>query len=481
MEEKLIFEYSKPGKQGASLPCRDLSMDELHRFIPDGLKRKTDTALPEVSEPEVIRHFFRLSQKNFCVDTHFYPLGSCTMKYSPKVNEDLAALSGFTQVHPSMQPEHVQGILTVMYELEQYLCSLTGMKRFSFQPAAGAHAELTGMMLVKAYHDARGEARRSKVIVPDSSHGTNPASAAVYGYRIVEVKSNNRGRVNVDELKAIVDEECACLMLTNPNTLGLFEDDILEIADIVHQKGGLLYYDGANLNALMGLFRPADMGFDIIHLNLHKTFSTPHGGGGPGAGPLGVTNTLVDYLPIPLVEKVKDRYVLNSSLPKTIGKVKTFYGNVGVLIKAYCYIRSLGIDGLRRATEDAIINANYIKSKIKDSYSIPYEGYCMHEFVASAQNFKNYNVHAGDIGKRLLDYGFHAPTVSFPLIVPEALMIEPTETETKETLDAFVEALKKIADESRQNPDIVKNAPHLLERGRCDEVHAARFPNVCWK
>ena len=480
MDEKLIFEHTKSGRKGTELPSLYVSSNELMHYIPDAFRRLKDAPLPEVSEPEVIRHYIRLSQQNFSVDTHFYPLGSCTMKYNPKINEDLASLNGFTHVHPYAPCDHVQGILQIMYELEQYLCALTGMSRFSLQPAAGAHGELTGMMLVKAYHDIQGDTKRKKVIVPDSSHGTNPASAALHGFQTVEIKSNRRGRVDLPQLRDIIDDECACLMLTNPNTLGLFEDEIVQIAEVVHQRGGLLYYDGANLNAMMGLCRPSDMGFDIVHLNLHKTFSTPHGGGGPGAGPVGVVKNLVNYLPIPIVDKKGDEYFLNNSLPHTIGKVKAFYGNIGVLIKAYCYIRSLGLKGLLQATKDAIINANYIKNKVRDYYRLPYEGHCMHEFVLSAQDFKQNGIHASDIGKRLLDYGFHAPTISFPLIVQEALMIEPTETESKETLDAFIDALRRIAEEAKNNPEIVKNAPHSLHRNRCDEVMAARFPNLCY-
>ena len=480
MDEKLIFEQSKSGKQGAELPSLDISPEGISRSIPHDLTRQEDAPLPEVSEPEVMRHYTRLSQQNFSIDTHFYPLGSCTMKYNPKINEDLASLIGFTQVHPYAPVDQVQGILTLMYELEHYLCALTGMDRFTLQPAAGAHGELTGMMIVRAFHNTQGDRNRRKVIVTDSSHGTNPASASLFGFQTVEIKSNSKGRIDVGQLRAIVDDECACLMLTNPNTLGLFEDDILIIADIVHKKGGLLYYDGANLNAMMGLCRPGDMGFDIVHLNLHKTFSTPHGGGGPGAGPVGVSKHLVDYLPIPVVDKKGKQYALNYSLPRTIGKIKAFYGNVGVLIKAYCYIRSLGLEGLLQATTDAIINANYIKNKVTDCYHLPYKGHCMHEFVLSAHDFKKNDVHAGDIGKRLLDYGFHAPTISFPLIVQEALMIEPTETESKETLDAFIDALRAIAEEAKNNPELVKNAPHSLHRNRCDEVMAARSPNVCY-
>ena len=477
-EEKLIFEISKPGKSAVSLD--ECVSDPFGAECPPALRRAVDLGLPQVSEPELIRHYFRLSQKNFSVDTHFYPLGSCTMKYNPKINEELARLSGFELVHPLFPTENVQGILQLMAELEEYLAELTGMHSFTLQPAAGAHGELTGMMLVKAYHAARGEAQRVKVIVPDSSHGTNPASAGIYGFEIVEIESNERGRVTIDALRNAAAEDCACLMLTNPNTLGLFEDDILEIADVVHEKGGLLYYDGANMNALMGLCRPGDMGFDIVHLNLHKTFSTPHGGGGPGAGPVGVCEKLAPFLPVPRIRKTESGCDFDNDRPESIGKIKSFYGNVGVLVKAYCYIRIMGLEGLRQASRDAIITANYLRTQIGSFFPIPYNDICMHEFVASAEMLREVDIHAADIAKRLLDFGFHAPTVSFPLIVKEALMIEPTETESKMTLDAFAEALRVIYQEARDNPEHVKNAPHSLPINRCDEVKAARNPDLCF-
>jgi glycine dehydrogenase subunit 2 len=478
MEEKLLFELSQSGNSATALPRLDPEI--MIPLLPADISRRTDAELPEISEPELIRHFYRLSRQNFSVDTHFYPLGSCTMKYNPKVNEDMARLDGFAHVHPLLPAHKSQGLLQLMYELEAYLCALTGMSRFSLQPAAGAHGELTGMMLVKAYHASRDQGHRTKVIVPDSSHGTNPASAGIYGFRLVELQSNTRGRVNLSEMKKAVDTECACLMLTNPNTLGLFEDDILEIARIVHDKGGLLYYDGANMNALMGLCRPGDMGFDIVHLNLHKTFSTPHGGGGPGAGPVGVSSELIDFLPVPVINKKGDTYVFDHDLKHSIGKVKTFYGNIAVLIKAYCYIRIMGIDGLRQASKDAILNANYLKKKIDDFYTIAYDDFCMHEFVASTARFSHNDIHASDVAKRLLDFGFHSPTVSFPLIVKDALMIEPTETESKNTLDEFAAALNSIAKEALESPGILKDAPHTLDRSQCDEVKAARFPDLCY-
>lgn len=478
MEEDLLFELSQKGNTATALPSLD---PDLHMpSLPEALLRVSDAELPEISEPELIRHFSRLSRQNFSVDTHFYPLGSCTMKYNPKINEDMARLDGFTHVHPLFPVAKAQGILQILFELESYLCALTGMSRFTLQPAAGAHGELTGMMLVKAYHALRGQSHRRKVIVPDSSHGTNPASAGIYGFQLIELKSDSRGRVNISELKNAVDDECACLMLTNPNTLGLFEDDIIEIVRVVHDQGGLVYYDGANMNALMGLCRPGDMGFDIVHLNLHKTFSTPHGGGGPGSGPVGVSRDLIEFLPVPMVNRIGQTYVFEYDLKHSIGKVKTFYGNIAVLIKAYAYIRIMGIDGLRRASKDAILNANYLKKKISDFYDIPYDGFCMHEFVASTVNLSQVDIHAADVAKRLLDFGFHAPTVSFPLIVKDALMIEPTETESKRTLDEFAAALEMIAHEARETPNILKNAPHTLHRSRCDEVKAARFPDLCY-
>ena len=449
--------------------------------LPEGLRRKRPLLFPELTEPEIMRHFVNLSKKNFSIDTHFYPLGSCSMKYNPKINEWAAALECFAAVHP-MQPEaKTQGILRVFYELEQDLKQITGMDRFTLQPAAGAHGELTGMMLVRAYHTARGESKRRKVLVPDSSHGTNPASAALFGYHVVEIKSNARGRVDLDALTAHLDDETACLMLTNPNTLGLFEEDILEITKRVHEKGALLYYDGANLNALLGIARPGDMGFDIVHLNLHKTFSTPHGGGGPGSGPVGVKERLAPYLPVPLIEKQGNTYRMIYARENSIGRVKSFFGNTGMLLRAFVYIRTLGLSGLKQVSEDAILNANYLKEKLKKIFPIAVDEPCMHEFVLSIKNSKAKGVHAGDIGKRLLDFGVHAPTVHFPLVVEEALMIEPTETESKETLDLFIEAMKQIAQEIEENPEKVILAPHTLPIRRPDEVLAARKPILSFK
>lgn len=480
-DSSLSFEKSKPGRRGLKLPssrfCKTRPIDS----IPEGMRRKRALEFPEMTEPEVVRHFTNLSKKNFSIDTHFYPLGSCTMKYNPKVNEWASALDGFAAVHP-MQPENTaQGVLGVYYELEQYLKTITGMDRFTLQPAAGAHGELAGMMLVRAYHTAKGETKRRKVLVPDSSHGTNPASAALFGYHVVEIKSNARGRVDMKTLEAALDDEVACLMLTNPNTLGLFEEDILEVAKKVHEKGGLLYYDGANLNALLGIARPGDMGFDIVHLNLHKTFSTPHGGGGPGSGPVGVKSRLIPYLPVPLIDKENGVYKMIYSIKDSIGRVKSFFGNFGMILRAYVYIRTLGLSGLKDASEDAILNANYLKEKLKSVFPVAVDEPCMHEFVMTLKDAKSKDIHSGDVGKRLLDYGIHAPTVHFPLVVEEALMVEPTESETKETLDRFIKCMIEIAQEIQNDPEKVKTAPHTLPVNRPDEVLAARKPILSYK
>lgn len=478
ISDKLIFEKSREGKEGVSLPESSFDLNEYTDELPFDMMRNTEALLPEVSEPELIRHYTILSRKNFSVDTNFYPLGSCTMKYNPKVNEEVAALDGFASLHPLADESCSQGTLELMYCLDRSLCELTGMDAFTLQPAAGAHGELTGMMLVKAYHAAKGDHNRNKVIVPDSSHGTNPATAAMYGYEVVQVPSNVSGRVDIEALKEAVNDDCACLMLTNPNTLGIFEKDILEIASIIHDRGGLLYYDGANMNAMMGLCRPGDMGFDIVHLNVHKTLSTPHGGGGPGAGPVGVKSRLMEFLPAPIVQEKEGVYSLFTP-ENTIGKVKAFYGNIGVLIKAYAYILSLGAKGLKHASEDAVLNANYLRVALQPFLDVPHNEICMHEFVASCQSLKEKTgVSALDVAKRLLDHGIHAPTVYFPLIVSEALMIEPTETESKEMLDEFVSIIKCIVDEAGDNPEAVKHAPQITSRTRVDEVLAARKPDL---
>ncbi|HNX69369.1 MAG TPA: aminomethyl-transferring glycine dehydrogenase subunit GcvPB [Candidatus Omnitrophota bacterium] len=480
-DDRLSFEKSRPGRRGVDLPKERFCAADPLGNVPQNLKRQGPALFPEMSEPEVVRHFINLSRKNFSVDTHFYPLGSCTMKYNPKVNEWAARQEKFTALHPLQSQETTQGMLEILWGLEESLKEISGMDRFTMQPAAGAHGELTGMMLVRAYHASRGDAHRTKVLVPDSSHGTNPASAALLGYHVVEVKSNSHGCVDLEDLKRHLDEHVACLMLTNPNTLGLFEKNILEITRLVHEKGGLLYYDGANLNPLLGIARPGDMGFDIIHINLHKTFSTPHGGGGPGSGPVGVKKHLVPFLPSPLVGKTKDGYVWEKRSPQSVGRVKSFHGNIGVIIRAYAYLRSIGREGLRQVSEAAILNANYLRVKLKDTFCVAVNDPCLHEFVLNLSAFGAQGVHAGDIGKRLLDLGFHAPTVHFPLVVAEALMIEPTETETQETLDQFVSAMKQIAREIETDPAIVKNAPHTLPVRRPNDVLAARKPILSYR
>ena len=480
-DSRLSFEKSTAGRRGAALPQERFEKGRAVDQMPEKFRRKRPIIFPEMSEPEVVRHFVQLSKKNFSIDTHFYPLGSCSMKYNPKINEWAAGMDSFARLHPLQPQATVQGMLQVMWELERDLLELTGMKRFTLQPAAGAHGELTGMMLVHAYHHHLGQNKRRKVLVPDSSHGTNPASAALFGYHVVELKSNERGRVDLKTLREHLDEETACLMLTNPNTLGLFEEDILEVTKAVHEKGALLYYDGANFNALLGIVRPGDMGFDVVHLNLHKTFSTPHGGGGPGSGPVGVSERLVPFLPGPLVEKNGDTYSLKKGGELSIGRVKSFYGNVGMLLRAFVYIRSLGLSGLKKVSEDAILNANYLKEKLKKVFPVAVDEPCMHEFVLSIKGAKAQGIHSGDIGKRLLDYGYHAPTVHFPLVVEEALMIEPTETEARETLDAFIAALEKIAAEIIDDPEKVLGAPHTMPITRPDEVLAARKPVLSYR
>lgn len=480
MNEELLFEKSRPGRKAYSLPDLDVPEEKLEKIIPKELIRK-DLNLPELSEVDVVRHYTNLSKKNFGVDNGFYPLGSCTMKYNPKVNEEIAGLAGFTDIHPYQPKEEVQGILELLYNFEQYLCAIFGYDAFTFQPAAGAHGELTSLLMIKAYHDEKSKLR-NKIIIPDSSHGTNPASVSMVGYETAVVKSNGRGNIDIAELRKMAGEDTAGLMLTNPNTLGLFDEHILEVADIIHKAGGLLYYDGANANATLGICRPADLGFDVAHFNLHKTFSTPHGCGGPGAGPVGVSKKLEPFLPIPRVVKQGTRYKMqDTNFPKSIGKVHGFHGNINVIVKAYAYVRSLGAKGLKEVSENAVLNANYLMNRLKEYYYLPYDRTCQHEFVISAKWQKEkYGVKAMDIAKRLLDYGFHPPTIYFPLIVEEALMIEPTETESKETLDAFCEAMIKIAKECKTDPDLVKNAPHTTPVRRLDEAKAARELNLRW-
>lgn len=482
MKEKfLIFEMSRPGRKAYSLPECDVPQRELTSMINPEYLRKSSLNLPEVSELDAVRHFTQLSQRNYGVDSGFYPLGSCTMKYNPKVNELVAGYDGFSKLHPYQNESLVQGSLELMYSLSEMLAEITGMDQVSLQPAAGAHGEATGLMMIKAYHRSRNDFRRTKIIIPDSAHGTNPASAAMAGFQNIEVKSNAEGGIDLDSLKSLMNDEIAGLMLTNPNTLGLFDKNILEIAEIVHSAGGLLYYDGANLNAIMGVSRPGDMGFDVVHVNLHKTFSTPHGGGGPGAGPVGVKKALIPFLPVPIVGKKEENYYLDYERPLSIGKIKSYYGNFGVLVRAYAYIISLGAEGLREVSETAVLNANYIASRLKDIYAMPYNRICMHECVFSADLQMKNGVSALDIAKRLLDFGYHPPTIYFPLIVHEAIMIEPTECESLETLDEFIEIMRTIATEADTSPEMVKGAPYTTVISRLDEVSAARTPILKWK
>ncbi len=477
--DKVIFELSSEGRKAYSLPALDVPEQEIAELLPKEYLREEEIELPEVSELDLVRHYTLLSKKNYSIDSGFYPLGSCTMKYNPKINEDIASNPNFAKLHPYQPEETVQGALELMYNLSEALCEVVGMDKFTLQPAAGAHGELTGLMLIKAYHNNRGDLKRTKIIVPDSAHGTNPASATVAGFDVVEVKSKKDGSVDVESLKSVLSDEIAGLMLTNPSTLGLFEKNIKEIANLVHEAGGLLYYDGANMNAIMGITRPGDMGFDVCHLNLHKTFSTPHGGGGPGSGPVGVKKELIPYLPVPFIEK-DEKYYLDYDRPDSIGKIKNFYGNFGVLVRAYTYLLSLGGDGLKAASENAVLNANYMKEKLRDSYKLPIDEVCKHEVVFAGIKDKSTLISTLEIAKRLIDYGFHPPTVYFPLIVDNALMIEPTETESKETMDAFIEAMHSIAKEAIENPEIFKTAPHNSPVRRIDEVRAARNPVLKW-
>lgn len=440
---KVIFELSSEGRKGYRLPNLDVPEVELSELLPKNLLREDEIELPEVSEVDVVRHYTALSNKNYTVDNGFYPLGSCTMKYNPKINEDIVALSGFSKIHPLQDENISQGALELMYDLKGKLCEITGLDDFTLQPAAGAHGEYTGLLIIKAYHEKRGDTKRTKIIVPDSAHGTNPASASVAGFDIVEIKSGEDGRVSIEELKKVLNDEIAGLMLTNPSTLGLFEKDIKLISELVHEAGGLLYYDGANLNAIMGIARPGDMGFDVCHLNMHKTFSTPHGGGGPGSGPVGVKKHLAKFLPVPTVEKENDKFILDYNRPDSLGKIRSLYGNFGVMVKAYTYILTMGKEGLKSASHNAVLNANYIKESLRDYYNIGKDDICKHEVILSTLKENPHHIATLDIAKRLIDYGVHPPTVYFPLIIEEALMIEPTESESKETVDEFIDAMKK--------------------------------------
>lgn len=477
---QLIFEKSQKGRRGCLLPESGVPEIDLDSIIDNSLLNKDDLLLPEVSELDVMRHFIELSYKNHFIEKGFYPLGSCTMKYNPRINDSVCNLPRFKELHPSVPISFSQGSLEIMYELQNYLADITGLDSVSLQPSAGAHGELVGMMIVKAYFNKKGE-KRTKVIVPDSAHGTNPATAKMCGFDVVQVNSNERGLVDIDELKKAVNSDIAAIMLTNPNTLGLFEENILEIAEIMHANGSLLYYDGANLNAIMGIVKPGEMGFDIVHVNLHKTFATPHGGGGAGAGPVAVRKELASFLPIPTVGFNGDQFYLNYNHEDTIGKVRSFYGNFSVMLRAYTYILSMGKTGLKQASMDAVLNANYLKEKLKGTYLLPYDSTCMHEFVLSGDKQKEQGVNTLGIAKRLMDSGVHPPTVYFPLIVHEALMIEPTETESKETLDCFVDVMKKIAKEIEEDPEAVLKSPLKTPIGKVDEVLAAKKLDLSYK
>lgn len=477
---ELIFEKSRPGRSATEIPAQDVPEIPVESVIDPELLRE-DVGLPEVAEVDLVRHYTALSRRNFGVDVGFYPLGSCTMKYNPKINEEIACLPAFTSLHPLCPDDFAQGNLRLMYELRKFLAEIFGMADFTLQPAAGAHGELTGVMMIKKHFEKLGSPR-SRIIIPDAAHGTNPASGALCGFQTVTVRSNGEGGVDVAHLRSLMDEDTAGLMLTNPNTLGLFERNIEEIADIVHSRGGLMYCDGANANAFMGVTRPGSLGFDVIQLNLHKTFSTPHGCGGPGSGPVGVCKKLVPFLPLPRIILESGKYRWEYNYPDSIGRVRAFYGNFNVMVKAYAYIRSLGAAGLRDVSESAVLNANYIKARLEPYYEVAYNRTCMHECVfTGGKQVRESGVHTSDIAKRLLDYGYHPPTIYFPLIVPEAIMIEPNETESKETLDAFCDAMIRIADEARTSPDMVKSAPLTTPVKRLDEVKAAREPDVCWR
>lgn len=479
---QLLMDRSRPGRIGVTFPALDVPEQDL----PADMALRDELPFPEMSQGEVVRYFSQLSQLNFSIDTNFYPLGSCTMKYNPKLNDEIASLPGFSQIHPRQPDSTVQGALRLMYQLQDYLSEITGMVGTSLSPMAGAEGELAGMLMVRAYHEDRGESIRNKVLIPDSAHGTNPASATMAGFQVVTLPSNDYGDTDLEALRGSVGEDLAGVMLTLPSTLGLFDSNIIEVCNIVHEAGGLVYGDGANLNALLGRAKFGDLGFDVVHSNLHKTFSTPHGGGGPGAGPVMVAEQLLPFLPGPMVrsdlkEDGNESYVL--SFPsQSIGRMGSSHGNFGVLVRAYSYIRILGAEGINSISEDAVINANYILSQLKGYYDLPYDRYCMHEVVFSAKNLKDaYGVTALDVAKRLIDYGIHPPTMYFPLIVDEALMIEPTETESKETMDYFVEVMKLIAEEARSDPSLLHEAPHDTPNTRLDEARAARRPDLRWK
>jgi len=481
LNERLVFEEGSEGRRAFDLPALDVPAKDIGALIEPSLLREGIQDMPELSEVDVIRHFTRLSTWNYHIDLGLYPLGSCTMKYNPKINERVARLEGFAVAHPYMPANAIQGALEVQKTLEACLAEISGMDAVTLQPAAGAHGELTGILMIRAYHESRGNPRK-KILIPDSAHGTNPASAAISGYSVETIPSNKRGTVDLDELRGVVNEDVAAIMITNPNTLGVFESEIAEIAELLHSHGALVYMDGANLNAMMGMTRPGDFGIDVLHINLHKTFTTPHGGGGPGAGPVAVKKILEPYLPYPVVGKESNGgYFFDYGRPHSIGKVKAYNGQFGMHVRALCYILANGPEGLKEVSEVAVLNANYIRAKLKGAYALEYESPTLHEVVFSDQLQAGNEVHVWDIGKRLMDYGFHPPTVSFPLIVSGAIMIEPTETESKQELDAFIDAMLKIAREADEKPELVKSAPHTTRIGRIDEAAAARKPILRWR
>jgi glycine dehydrogenase subunit 2 len=473
----LIFESGSPGRSAFSW---SEETGEDAGGIPAGLLRETIPGFPELGELELLRHFTALSHRNYAIESQFYPLGSCTMKYNPKINEAVARLPGFAQIHPMAPAELIQGALELMYELERILAEISGMSHVTLQPAAGAQGEFTGLMVIRACLTSRGNPRK-KIIVPDTAHGTNPASSTLCGYQVIQISSSDEGIIDAAKVREVMSEEVAAIMITNPNTLGLFEQNIEAISEVVHGQGGLVYMDGANLNALMGIAKPGDMGVDVLHMNLHKTFSTPHGGGGPGAGPVGVKDFLKDFLPVPRIVKNGDRYELCEDFPDSVGRVRSFFGNFGILVRAYTYITSLGGDGLEDASRMALLNANYLRSRLEKDFHLAYDEPCMHECIFTDRLQQKQGVHTIDIAKRLLDYGFHPPTIYFPLVVSGAIMIEPTESESRETLDAFADAMIEIAREAKETPDLVKNAPHTTPVSRLDEARAARRPILRWE
>ena len=481
LSERLVFEEGSPGRRGFNLPALDVPYQDISQLIESSLLRNEIAGMPELSEVDVVRHFTRLSTWNYHIDLGLYPLGSCTMKYNPKINERIARLEGFAAAHPYMPAELIQGALEVQKMLEVCLAEISGMDAVSLQPAAGAHGELTGILMIRAYQESQSNPRK-KILIPDSAHGTNPASATISGYVVENIPSNKRGTVDLDYLRNVINEDVAAIMITNPNTLGIFEDQIAEITELLHSHGALVYMDGANLNAMLGITRPGDFGIDVLHINLHKTFTTPHGGGGPGSGPIAVKKILEPFMPYPTVGRKADgTYFFDYERPQSIGKIKAYNGQFGMHVRALCYILANGPEGLKEVSEVAVLNANYIRAKLKEAYALPYDSPTLHEVVLSDRIQTRKGVHVGDIGKRLMDYGFHPPTVSFPLIVPGAVMIEPTETESKQELDAFIDAMLAIAKEADENPELVKTAPHTTRVGRIDEAAAARRPVLRWR